>query len=108
MKNPYSAVPTTGDSAGTHVTRNTPGLAPNALALAYADWALHMMASPERQWELLLKAVSLSNQTGARLFTDTVGGDGPSVTQDHRFDGPDWNSWPFNFFKESFQATEAW
>ena len=41
------------------LSRTTMGLSPIALALAAADWAMHLAASPGRQMVLAQRAVAL-------------------------------------------------
>jgi polyhydroxyalkanoate synthase len=84
------------------------GLSPIAMALAYTDWALHLASSPARQWDLARQAIALPAETAARLNAQKTADAQPLDAQDHRFDDPAWARWPFNAFKETFQATEAW
>jgi polyhydroxyalkanoate synthase len=83
------------------------GLSPISLALAYADWALHLAASPGRQtllaqraWTLGLQVLGQAAQTDARP---------PSTPEtDPRFADPGWRQWPFKVLKHSFQAQNDW
>jgi len=82
------------------------GLSPIALAVAYADWAMHMSFSPGKQ----LAMVQLAHQ----LFQDTLAQQSdtplPSnlLVKDSRFDDPAWSTWPFKLLKDNFQANQAW
>jgi polyhydroxyalkanoate synthase len=83
----------------------TGGLSPVALALAMADWAWHLSASPGRQLELAALA--------ARLGQDTLNADGPShddagmADDDPRFRHEAWAAWPFSQIRTGFRNTEA-
>ena len=84
------------------------GLSPTALGLAYADWALHLAASPMRRALLLQQALTMPAQIASRLLANATGDAGAPAEQDHRFDGNGWSQWPFNAFKETFKASDAW
>ena len=81
------------------------GLSPIALALAQADWALHLMSSPGRQLELVQRAWDLSLRVWRNA---TVGPDETEPDKDERFADPAWRSWPFNVVKEGYKAMDAW
>lgn len=84
------------------------GLSPIAIALAYTDWALHLAASPTRQWDLARQAMALPAITATRLNSQINGDIQALDAQDHRFDDPAWSNWPFNALKATFQASEEW
>lgn len=90
------------------LAKNPSGLSPIALALAYADWALHLTVSPARQRALIAQAMALHVKTAAKLVQKKTEDAATSPTQDHRFDDAGWSQWPFNVLKESFMAGEAW
>ncbi len=90
------------------VAHSTMGLSPKALARAYADWSMHLAASPMRQAQLWQKAFALPGQVAASLLTTTPGETAVPAEPDHRFDGNGWSQWPFNVFKETFKASDAW
>ncbi|MEO7106625.1 MAG: alpha/beta fold hydrolase [Rhodoferax sp.] len=90
------------------VTRNTMGLSPKALALAYADWSMHLTVSPMRQMQLLQKAFAMPGQVAAALLTTADSEAAVPAQADHRFDGSGWNQWPFTVLKETFKASDAW
>ena len=91
----------------------TGGISPVALSLAYADWALHLAAAPQRQLEISQAALR-----GARQFLEAAlhcfsPQHGPwSVIkpqpQDRRFAGPEWERPPFNLFAQAFLLNEQW
>lgn len=87
------------------------GLSPISMALAQADWAWHLMASPGRQMALAQKAVDLGLQAAMRSVEPWTGrhGDAPVAAEDDpRFGDAAWQRWPFNAWKEGFKATESW
>jgi polyhydroxyalkanoate synthase len=95
------------------LARLTGGISPVALSLAYADWALHLAAAPQRQLEISQAALR-----GARQFLEAAlhffsPQHGPwSVIkpqpQDRRFPGPEWERPPFNLFAQAFLLNEQW
>ena len=87
------------------------GLSPIALTLAYADWAMHLAASPGRQWTLAQRAMALSEQALMDSLTSepAAGADPKSVLEnDPRFSDAGWSRWPFNALKNGFKASDAW
>lgn len=72
----------------------TGGLSPAALATAYLDWSLHLMASPDKQSELLKLAIS-------------PGADA-DLSQDPRFRHPAWQMFPYNLAAQGFMTTQTW
>ncbi len=93
------------------LARNSLGLSPISLALAYADWVMHLAASPGRQMLLAQRAMALSQQALASPWQHkpAADADGKSAPeQDPRFNDAGWNQWPFNALKEGFKACDAW
>ncbi len=94
------------------IARATAGVSPTALALAYADWLLHLAKSPGKQAELMAKAASkwmrfLRYATRAGAGRDCE----PCIVplpHDHRFDAPEWKGFPFNLFSQGFLLTQQW
>lgn len=87
------------------------GLSPISLTLAYADWAMHLAASPGRQMLLGQQATALSKQALTRSLqpAPAVDTDGKPVREmDPRFSDAGWSKWPFNAMKEGFKASDAW
>jgi len=83
------------------------GLSPIALALAYADWGLHGLASPGRQILLGQRALDLS----LKACQNTLSGPESQAAKpekDPRFSDAGWNQWPFNAFKEGYKAVDQW
>lgn len=72
----------------------TGGVSPPALATAYLDWSMHLMASPEKQAELLRAALDASGDTEPQ--------------SDPRFADPTWDAFPYNLFAQGFLKTQDW
>ena len=91
----------------------TGGISPAALLLAYTDWLSHLAASPQRQIEISQEAV-----LGASRFLEAAlhyfsPDQGPwslikPQAQDRRFDGPEWESPPFNLLAQAFLLGQQW
>lgn len=91
------------------LTRSTMGLSPIALALAAADWAMHLAASPGRQLVLGQRALALGQQALASAVAPPEDEQGqPMVDNDNRFTDPSWRQWPFSALKEGYKANSAW
>lgn len=85
------------------------GLSPISLALAQADWALHLATSPGKQWMLAQKAMALGFQAWAGAAMPAKPSDAPAPAElDPRFGDQAWAQWPFNSLREGFKATDAW
>lgn len=99
------------ESVHAQLARSCSGLSPIALALAHADWALHLMASPGRQAVLAQRALDLSLQAwqnlGANLIAK-VRNEEAEPDKDGRFADAAWREWPFDAVKESFKAVDSW
>ena len=91
------------------LSKGSMGLSPIALALAHADWAMHLAASPGRQMVLGQRALALTQQALSSAIAPTTGTDGePVVDNDNRFTDPSWGKWPFSALKEGFKAQSTW
>ena len=91
------------------LSRSSMGLSPISLAMASADWAMHMAASPGRQMVLAQRAMALAQQAmlaSALPETDDKGQPIPDL--DNRFVDESWHQWPFASLKEGFKASDAW
>ncbi len=82
------------------------GLSPISLALAQADWAMHLATSPGRQMALANKALELGMKALRNTVTPVAADAKPD--QDARFADPAWAKWPFNAMRENFKATDEW
>ena len=91
------------------LTRRTMGLSPIALALAAADWAMHLAASPGRQMVLGQRALALAQQAMATAVNPPMDENGqPIADNDNRFIDASWRQWPFSALKEGYKANSAW
>jgi polyhydroxyalkanoate synthase len=94
------------------MARFTGGVSPAALALAFADWRLHLAASPGKQLALagealgsayrLTEALALPE---AKFVPWSVAAPAPA---DRRFAASDWELPPFNMMAQAFLLTEQW
>jgi polyhydroxyalkanoate synthase len=98
------------------LARYTMGLSPASLWLAYADWALHLLASPAKQQQLaqkgLRKAIRFANHVVSHVVS--AGGNAAGepciepLPQDSRFKSEAWNKPPFCFFQQWFLLNQQW
>src|SRR5579859_191325 len=94
------------------LARFTGGLSPAAVALAFADWQLHLMAAPGKQVALASQALQSALQ-----FADAVAPRHPTFqpwslikppANDRRFASTDWHLPAFNLPAQAFLLTEQW
>jgi len=92
--------------------RFTTSVSPVTLALAYSDWAMHLMNSPGKQAVLVEKAarkwVRLLLHAGRTL---TEPEEPPCIIplqNDHRFEGEAWQRLPFKFIYQTFLLNQQW
>jgi len=90
----------------------TGGLSPAALALASADWAVHLATAPGKQMELATKAVRKSGRLASQALAAAAGADqAPCITPlpgDHRFQGEGWDKPPFSLMAQGFLLAQQW
>jgi polyhydroxyalkanoate synthase len=94
------------------LARWTGGLSPAALALAFADWQLHLAASPGKRLALAREAID-DTMRFADVSTHWASGFRPwslisPAAADHRFAEPDWETPPFNLLAQAFLLQEKW
>ena len=94
------------------IARNTGGLSPYSVLLAWTDWALHLGRAPGRQLELSERAARNAMKVShyalqAALDKDTKAPFEPGKN-DHRFQHDAWIRMPFAFWQQSFLATQDW
>ena len=91
------------------LARANMGLSPVSMALAAADWAMHLALSPGRQMVLGQRALALAQQAWVASARPQVDDQGqPLPEKDARFRDESWQHWPFNALKEGFKARDAW
>src|SRR6516165_1977640 len=109
---PAAAANATHRSFHAAIARFTGGLSPAAVALAFADWQLHLFGAPGKQAALAGQALQ-----NAMQFADAMVPRHPTFQpwslirpspQDHRFGGPDWELPSFNLLAQAFLLTEQW
>ena len=90
----------------------TGGVSPAALALAFADWQLHLAASPGKQLALADEAARSIYRFAEALALPDAKFTPWSVVEpapaDRRFSAPDWQLPPFNMMAQAFLLTEQW
>jgi polyhydroxyalkanoate synthase subunit PhaC len=92
--------------------RATLGISPASLALAGADWALHLAQSPGK-WQRLLEKAWRKQVRFAGYAGRATSGAAPEpciepLPQDRRFSGAAWQSWPFNMICQGFLLNQQW
>ncbi len=118
---PAPARPEPGHSAAYNVidrsfhaalARWTGGLSPAAVALAFADWQLHLMAAPGKQLALAAEAFTHALQFAEACVPRHPGFEPWSLikpaAQDHRFVEADWELPAFNILAQWFLLIEQW
>jgi polyhydroxyalkanoate synthase subunit PhaC len=92
--------------------RLTGGLSPAALALAFADWQLHLLASPGKRAALANQALQHALQFAEALVPHQPTFQTWSLTKplptDRRFMNPDWELPSFNLLAQAFMLNEQW
>ena len=86
--------------------RFTSGLSPISLALAQADWLMHLATQPAQSLQLALDA-----QRGAiQWWQDslTQQGNGLADGEDLRFSDPAWHQWPYAPMVRAYRGAESW
>jgi len=94
------------------VSQITAGLSPAAVALAFADWTMHLASAPGKQLDLARQAIegSIGNLAFAARSASGARQDpcGLALPQDPRFRGPLWQAPPFNLYAHNFLSVERW
>jgi polyhydroxyalkanoate synthase subunit PhaC len=108
-----AGTPTEGFDRWLHaqVGRQTGGISPASLALAYTDWLAHLAASPAKQAELVHKAWRKAFRYALWLARSAEPGCAPCIEplpQDRRFADPAWRTPPFAAIAQAFLLTQQW
>ena len=94
------------------VAQLTGGLSPAALALAFADWQLHLLAAPGKCAALMGEAMQHAADFANAALPKHARFQPWSVIKrpstDRRFEGRDWELPPFNLLAQAFLLTEEW
>jgi polyhydroxyalkanoate synthase subunit PhaC len=94
------------------MARFTQGISPTSLALAYADWVMHLAQSPgkwqqlvEKAWNKDLRWWNYATRITCGLPTE------PCIVplpQDRRFRAEGWQHWPYNLMQQAFLLNQQW
>jgi polyhydroxyalkanoate synthase len=100
-------------ATGAALAQLTGGLSPASLGAAFGDWVNHLAISPGRQMHLAAKAARKAVRLAdyARQGATGNGSIAPCIEplpQDHRFDDPAWQDWPFNLIHQAFLLNQQW
>ncbi len=94
------------------LARLTAGIAPSSAMLAYFDWLIHLLFSPNKQIQLSEKAfrkafrlLTLAERSAFGVPTKPCI---EPLPQDRRFAGADWQQWPFNLIYQGFLLNQQW
>ncbi|WP_225162995.1 alpha/beta fold hydrolase [Bradyrhizobium sp. BRP56] len=94
------------------MARWTGGLSPASLALAFADWQLHLAASPGKRLQLALNAVAEGSRFARMVSTPHAAWQPWFMVEpqpgDNRFAGQDWTLPAFNVMAQAFLLGEQW
>jgi polyhydroxyalkanoate synthase len=111
-RGPGAAVDAVDRSFHAAIARFTGGLSPAAVALAFADWQLHLLASPGKRAALAGEALQNVMQ-----FAEASAPNHPTFSpwslikppaSDRRFADQDWELPSFNLAAQAFLLTEQW
>ncbi len=95
-----------------NLARLTLGLSPAVLAEQFFDWLAHLGISPGKQMALVEDALSRSASFGMYAAQAATQSAVPPcvepLPQDRRFQGQDWQQFPYNLLFQSFLTTEQW
>lgn len=106
LKHTAPPLPTLDELVHAELAKVSMGLSPISLALAYADWAMHLSVSPGKQFALMQLATKLYQDTlSQQVNTDAQAS---AHDKDTRFENKAWSNWPYKLLKDSYQANEAW
>ena len=90
----------------------TGGLSPAAVALAFADWQLHLLASPGKRaalaGEALQHAIAFAEASEPKHPVFQPWSLIKPPASDRRFSDPDWELPNFNLLAQAFLLTEQW
>jgi len=93
------------------LARTYQGFSPIAIILAFQDWLLHLTTSPGKEAELATKAVRKWHRLMLYMMESATLRAEPAIEplpQDHRFDHPSWQLWPYNLMHQSFLLLQQW
>jgi len=98
--------------ANAWVARATGGISPQALGLAFTDWALHLAAAPGKQMEAIVDGWQKATEMAAYGIETLYDTNTPPPAQphpgDHRFDRDGWLKNPYRLWAQGVLLTENW
>ncbi len=93
------------------VAKQTGGISPAGLWLAFMDWALHLAMAPGTRAKLAWKAIA--DGLAFQQYLACAGADGNAIAPcagpaatDTRFSHKDWSRWPYNAIEQNFLLWE--
>ena len=94
------------------LARASGGVSPLSMALAQADWALHLMASPAK-WQQLLHGAAgnqlrLLAHVARSVSQQSARPPTASPPPERRFRHPAWRAWPYSMFQQSYLLNRQW
>ena len=94
------------------MAKNTAGLDPRVILLAYLDWWVKLAWSPGTHARLTEKALRKWARIGLFLAQYISDREPERVIeplpQDKRFRDPAWRQWPYSLFSQAFLLTQQW
>jgi polyhydroxyalkanoate synthase len=87
-------------------------MSPPSIANTTFDWFVNLYFSPGRQSDLVANAIENATKLLDYHYCVLCNLKPEPCTiplpQDRRFDAPEWNSWPFNVYQQTFLLTQDW
>ncbi|MAA75862.1 MAG: poly-beta-hydroxybutyrate polymerase [Salinisphaeraceae bacterium] len=103
---------TLDDAFGAALARSTGGLPLGSLALAYADWLMHLGTCPGKVAQLMEQRVGLQARELRNVARLLRGAEVERLIRaekgDRRFADDGWNKAPFAFLEQSYLARRNW
>ncbi|MGP9768103.1 PHA/PHB synthase family protein [Halomonas sp. AOP13-D3-9] len=90
------------------VAKTTGGLAPSVLGEAWLDWAVHMAASPGKQWQLMESAMRNAQALWLQSITGNEATGANNTPVDKRFVSHRWQQYPFNLWSQAHRQHWQW
>ena len=94
------------------IARLSGGLSPAALALAWADWLIHLAAAPGKQLELAALGIQGVKRIAGYMAGAARGDYLPPLAEaapaDERFRAEVWQTEPYRFWQQTFLLSEQW
>ena len=94
------------------LAKQTGGVSPASLWLAFMDWALHLTLAPGTRTKLAAKLMSsgFAFQNYLASLAESAGSSAVAAAQpapsDKRFSHPEWSQWPYNALTQGFLLYE--